>query len=124
MNASDSQRIQELFHQAAELPAGERGDFLAAARVEDDALREDVLRLLKADEAAAESDAWQRPAIDHEARAQNAADLTNDEIVARTEFDPCPVWCRTRAKATSLAERAFGVADLGPPIARVASGSS
>ncbi len=81
MRARDSQRIQELFHQAAELPAGERGDFLAAACAEDDALREDVLRLLKADEAAAESDAWQRPAIDHEARAQNAADLMIGEII-------------------------------------------
>jgi eukaryotic-like serine/threonine-protein kinase len=81
MNASDSQRIQELFHQAAELPTGERSDFLAAACAEDDAVREDVLRLLKADEAAAESDAWQRPAIDHEARAQNAADLIIGEIV-------------------------------------------
>lgn len=62
----DLARVEELFHRAAELPAGEQAAFLAGACGEDVRLQEAVRSLLAAGRAAAT--AWERGALEVEAR--------------------------------------------------------
>ena len=46
MKPERSQRIEQIFHEALEIPAGRRGDFVAQACADDDALRLEVESLL------------------------------------------------------------------------------
>ena len=49
MSSEDWQRVEDLFHRAAELPPGERPAFLAQERADDEKPRADVESLLAND---------------------------------------------------------------------------
>ena len=62
MDAERWDRLERIFARGRELPAGSREDFVAQACGVDDALRADVLSLLRADESSSEFMA--EPAMD------------------------------------------------------------
>src|ERR1041385_3093323 len=64
--AVDAKRIEELYHAAAELPAGDQAEFLARGCAGDENLRETVMSLLTAGREAPQ--AWDRGALEMEAR--------------------------------------------------------
>jgi predicted ATPase len=76
MSVPDYARVEELYHEALELPADRRAAFLVEACKDDEALRREVESLLQADEAAGDFIATR--AIDVAARwvAEDAVALT------------------------------------------------
>jgi len=64
--AVDAKRIEELYHAAAELPAGDQAEFLARGCAGDENLQATVMSLLTAGREAPQ--AWDRGALEMEAR--------------------------------------------------------
>jgi serine/threonine protein kinase len=81
MKDKKSGTIQELFHEAAVMPRDERTRFLTVACAGNDHMREELDRLLDADEAASGSDAWNRRALENEALVEDA---TGDPAIGET----------------------------------------